>query len=128
MKPLGLVLAALASPLACADTHRQVLDQLVLAAGSGASAAQGERLFRMKSDHGEAASCSACHTDDPKAAGRHVRTHKAIEPLAPVANPARFTDTAKVEKWFGRNCKEVLDRACSAQEKADFAAYMISVR
>ena len=128
MKRFVFLLAMLASPLVSADSHRQVLDQLAQAAGSAVSAAQGERLFRMKSAHGEAGSCSACHTDDPKATGRHVRTHKAIDPLAPVANPARFTDPAKVEKWFGRNCKEVLDRACSPQEKADFAAYMISVR
>jgi len=33
-----------------------------------------------------------------------------------------------VEKWFKRNCNDVLGRACSAQEKADFTAYMISLK
>jgi hypothetical protein len=45
-----------------------------------------------------------------------------------VANRERFTDPAKVEKWFKRNCKEVLNRVCTPQEKADFAAYVIAIR
>ena len=32
--------------------------------------------------------------------GRHASTDKAIEPLATTANPKRFTDSAKAEKWF----------------------------
>jgi hypothetical protein len=31
-------------------------------------------------------------------------------PLAPAFNPARFTNATKVEKWFGRNCKDVVGR------------------
>ncbi|MCH2222803.1 MAG: DUF1924 domain-containing protein, partial [Dechloromonas sp.] len=55
-------------------------------------------------------------------------TGKAIRPLAVSANGERLSDPAKVEKWFGRNCKEVLGRACSAAEKADFVAYMSEAR
>ena len=44
------------------------------------------------------------------------------------ANGERFADPAKVEKWFGRNCKEVVGRACTPGEKADFVAYMSEVR
>jgi hypothetical protein len=77
--------------------------------------------------NGELASCSGCHTDNPKAIGK-TRAHKAIEPLAPVANRERFSDPAKVEKWFKRNCKDVLARECTAQEKADFVAFLISVQ
>ena len=29
-------------------------------------------------------------------------------PLAPAANPKAFTDTARVDKWFRRNCNDVL--------------------
>lgn len=72
--------------------------------------------------------CASCHTDQPTQAGRHVVTDKVIKPLAPVANGQRFTDPAKVEKWFGRNCKEVVGRECSAAEKADFLAFMMEVR
>ena len=55
-------------------------------------------------------------------------TDKAIEPLAPAVNPKRFTDSAKVEKWFRRNCKDVLARECSAGEKADVLAWLITLR
>ncbi|MBK6743403.1 MAG: DUF1924 domain-containing protein [Hydrogenophilales bacterium] len=124
---LGLLLAA--STAARADTPQQVLDMLSQQAGGSASAVRGEKLFRAKSTGGgEAASCTSCHTDDARARGQHVKTHKEIEPLAPVANKERFTDPAKVEKWFKRNCMEVLARACTPQEKADFTAYMLSVR
>ena len=118
---------ALAAGMASAETPQQVLDQLSREAGS-ASAVRGEQFYRAKQGGGEAESCAACHTPDPRKAGQHVKTHKAIDPLAPVANRERFTDPAKVEKWFKRNCKEVLGRACTPQEKADFAAYMISVK
>ncbi len=111
-----------------AETPQQILDSLVAQAGP-ASAARGEQFFRAKSGAGKTAeSCAACHTDNPKAAGQHVKTHKSIDPIAPAAQKDRFTDPAKVEKWFKRNCQEVLGRACTPQEKADFTAYMISVK
>jgi cytochrome c553 len=123
----ALVLLLLAGS-AHADTPQQILDSLVAQAGP-ASATRGEKLFRGKFSGGKTAdSCTACHTDNAKASGQHVKTHKAIDPIAPVAQKDRFTDAAKVEKWFKRNCQEVIGRACSAQEKADFTAYMISVK
>ena len=51
-----------------------------------------------------------------------------IRALAPAANAQRFTDAAKVEKWFKRNCNEVLERACTAQEKGDVLAYLMSLK
>lgn len=124
---LGLILASYT--LAWAETPREILDILSREAGGSASASRGETLFRAKVNAGGIAdACTACHTDNPKARGQHVKTHKEIEPLAPVANKERFTDPAKVEKWFKRNCKEVLGRVCTAQEKADFTAYMIGVK
>ncbi|MEY2696232.1 MAG: hypothetical protein RL333_370 [Pseudomonadota bacterium] len=71
-------------------------------------------------------SCATCHTEDPKSSGEHCETHKKIQPIAPSANPDRFTDAAKVEKWFKRSCKDVLGRECSAQEKGDFLTYLAS--
>ncbi|MCX7627755.1 MAG: DUF1924 domain-containing protein [Methylophilaceae bacterium] len=99
------------------------------AAFAGFSAARGATFFkteRTRSD-GQTASCATCHTADPRNPGR-TRANKVIEPLAPVANPLRFTDPAKVEKWFGRNCKDVLERACTAQEKGDFIQYLIDLK
>ncbi len=72
--------------------------------------------------------CASCHTDNPAQVGRHVITDKPIKPLAPSANPERFTDRDKADKWFGRNCKEVVGRDCTAAEKADFVAFLTGGR
>lgn len=68
-------------------------------------------------------SCATCHTDTPGGPGRHAVTGKTIAALSPAATPARFSDPAKVEKWFKRNCNEVVGRACTAAEKADFIKF-----
>ncbi len=71
-----------------------------------------------------ARSCVTCHTADLAQPGRHAKTGKSIEPMAPSVNPERLTDPAKVAKWLGRNCRWTLGRACTAAEKADFLAYI----
>jgi mono/diheme cytochrome c family protein len=73
-------------------------------------------------------SCSSCHTDSPKNEGKHAKTNKVIEPMAPSVNPKRFSDLAQVEKWFKRNCNDALGRVCTTQEKGDFMTYMLSVK
>lgn len=72
--------------------------------------------------------CASCHTDNPAQTGRHVVTGKAIKPLAPRAEAARFTDPAKTEKWFRRNCTEVLGRECTPAEKADFIQFVAEAK
>ena len=89
------------------------------------SATRGQAFYSAKT--GDMA-CASCHRDSPKANGKHAKTGNDILPLAPSANAQRFADAAKVEKWFGRNCKDVLNRACTAQEKGDFIAYALSVK
>lgn len=69
-------------------------------------------------------SCASCHGSELTAGGKHVRTGKSIQPLAPSANPKRLTDMKKVEKWFRRNCKWTWGRECSAQEKGDFLEFI----
>jgi hypothetical protein len=78
--------------------------------------------------HGGEWNCATCHTEDPKSGGKHAETQKVIDPIAPSVNAERFTDPLKVEKWFKRSCKDVLGRECTAQEKGDFLAYVISVK
>ena len=92
----------------------------------GFSAARGEVFFKAK--HGNEWSCASCHTENPAVLGKHAKTSKDIQPLAPSANTERFTDEAKVAKWFKRNCKDVLDRICTPQEKGDVLAYLITVK
>ena len=71
-------------------------------------------------------SCASCHTDKLSSTGKHVRTNKVIEPLAPSINSDRLTDVKKIEKWFKRNCKWTFGRECSPQEKSDFLIYISS--
>jgi hypothetical protein len=93
---------------------------------SGLSAERGAQFFR--SAHGTDWSCASCHTAKPTVTGQHATTGKAIAALAPAANAERFTDAGKVEKWFRRNCNDVLGRACTPQEKGDVLAFLLSLR
>jgi mono/diheme cytochrome c family protein len=97
------------------------------AAFTGFSAARGEALYRDRHTGGKAdsPSCTSCHGENTRAAGR-TPVGKAIDPVAVSVAPTRYTDAAKVEKWFRRNCREVLGRECSAREKGDWLAFMIT--
>lgn len=35
---------------------------------------------------------------------------------------------AKADKWFRRNCKDVLSRECTAAEKADVLAWLVQLK
>jgi cytochrome c peroxidase len=90
------------------------------------SAGRGKSLYeRNFARNADMPSCAACHTADPRQAGKHAVTGKAILPLSPLANPDRFADAAKTEKWFKRNCNDVAGRECTAAEKADFVEYLV---
>jgi hypothetical protein len=123
----------LAAALACAGTAAAA-DPAGLLAGYqadakktdpsfAASVARGESLFNAR--HGNEWSCASCHGSPPTAPGKHAKTGKAIAPLAPKASAERFTDAAKAEKWFRRNCNDVLGRACTPAEKADVLAFLL---
>lgn len=93
---------------------------------AGFSTQRGETLFRTKWAKGDerTPSCTSCHTDNPRNAGQNAKTGRAIEPVAVSANPKRFTNLDQVEKQFGRDCKSVLGRECTAQEKGDYITFM----
>jgi len=88
----------------------------------------GRRFYAGKRTHssGEARSCATCHTENPSASGK-TPAGKVIEPISPAVNKSRFTDPKKVEKWFTRNCKWVLERECTDNEKGDYIAFMLSL-
>ncbi|BDU51822.1 DUF1924 domain-containing protein [Limnohabitans sp. INBF002] len=119
-------LLLLTSLHAVAATPAELLAGYTAQAGQPANAARGETFF--KASHGQEWQCTSCHGKSPMVGGRHASTDKVIEPLAPAANPKRFTDSAKVEKWFRRNCKDVLARECTAVEKADVLAWLMTLR
>lgn len=135
VKQSFLVLGLLFSINAFAATPQELLKQYEVQAKqestafAGFSAERGANFFKAERTHsdGKKVSCATCHTADPRNQGK-TRANKVIEPMATIANPQRFTDAAKVEKWFGRNCKDVLERICTAQEKGDYIQYLISVK
>ena len=92
---------------------------------AGFSAARGKEFFlsQHKGESADITSCTSCHGEDARKAGQ-TRAGKSIDPMAVSFTPERFTDPAKVEKWFGRNCKSVLGRECTAWEKGDFITYL----
>jgi hypothetical protein len=96
------------------------------AQSSKASSARGEQLFNSK--HGKEWSCASCHENPPNHDTKHIVTGKVIKPLSPNSNSERFTDQVKVEKWFKRNCNDVLGRECTAQEKADVLSWLMTVK
>lgn len=79
------------------------------------------------SKHGREWSCASCHGNPPTQTGRHAATGKSIAPLAPAFNPERFTDAAKTEKWFRRNCNDVVGRECTVAEKADVLSWLMTL-
>ncbi len=68
--------------------------------------------------------CSSCHGVDTKTEGKHLKTGKLIEPLAPSVNADRLQDVNTIEKWLFRNCKAVWSRECTAQEKGDVLLWL----
>jgi len=130
MKPLIALVALLAPvPALAQDTSpAQLIAGYEAEAGRTADPKAGEAFFLADHTGGkpDTPSCTTCHTRDPSASGQ-TRAGKAIDPLAPSANAERFTDTKKVEKWFGRNCNSVLGRECTAAEKADIVAWLASL-
>lgn len=120
---LALPLAVAANPLL--DGYQAAAKQ-ESAAFAGFNAAAGQKFYNAEGP--KQLACASCHTASPKNPGKHAKTNKDIEPLAPSANPKRFTDAAQVEKWFKRNCNDVLGRACTTQEKGDFMTYVLSVK
>lgn len=94
---------------------------------SAFSSGRGAALHTTKFSGGkpDTPSCSSCHSPDPRQSGR-TPTGKTIEPLAVSLNPSRFSDPAKVEKWFARNCQEVIGRECTPIEKGDWLSQMMS--
>jgi Domain of unknown function (DUF1924) len=124
----------LASALLCASLAAHSADttpgqqlQRFSQAGAGVAQAEQGRLF-FTTRHGGEWSCSSCHGAPPTQVGKHANTGKIIDPLAPAFNTQAFTTTAKVDKWFRRNCNDVLKRECTSAEKADVVAYLLSLK
>jgi mono/diheme cytochrome c family protein len=117
---------ALTSVAVHAATPAELLSNYSAQAGSPAVPARGQQLFTTR--HGREWSCASCHGAVPTQAGKHASTGKPINAMAPAFNPERFTDAAKSEKWFHRNCNDVVGRECSAAEKADVLRWLLTLK
>jgi len=111
------------SPVNLLETYKSQAKAAGVVAGD---VARGQSFFN--STHGNEWKCASCHGALPTGKGEHTITHKVIEPLAPAFNAQRFSDLAKADKWFRRNCKDVLARECSAAEKADVLAWLMTLK
>ena len=87
---------------------------------------RGQQLFTTR--HGAEWSCASCHGAAPTQAGKHAATGKAIGALAPAFNAERFADAAKADKWFRRNCNDVMGRECTYAEKADVLSWLLALK
>ena len=126
MRLAGATLIAALASASEAATPADLQAAYSALSASAAAPERGQQLFTSR--HGREWSCSSCHGAVPTQAGRHASTGKAIAPLAPAFNPERFTDAAKTEKWFRRNCNDVIGRECSPAEKADVIGWLRTLR
>ena len=127
-KLIGATALLFAIPFCAQADAVSELEAKYQAQGAGSfSAAAGEALWNktfIDAKSGQERKCTTCHTNDLTKTGKHVKTGKAIKPMAPSANPKRLTEIKKIKKWFVRNCKWTLGRECTAQEKGDVLAFL----
>jgi cytochrome b len=124
---LALLALGSAQAIAADPAREAILADYARQANAAFSAQRGEALYLSRNTASpDFAACATCHTPDPTQPGRHAKTGRAIQPMAVSANPKRFTDAAKVEERFGRDCQTVLGRACTAIEKGDYITFLSS--
>lgn len=126
---MSALLFTCATPAWSGEAVNQLLQEYSKQAAGPFSKEAGAKLWTQKFMHAgqDARSCATCHTADPTKPGKHIRTGKPIQPLAPSVNPKRLSEMRKINKWLYRNCKWTLGRACNAQEKGDVLTYLNSL-
>lgn len=140
MKKISLILVALLGLTALnanadVETAQKLADKYAVIAknitptSTGLSGDDGKAFFnRELTIKGKPVACASCHTANPADTGKHVVTGKPIRPLAPAANEKRFASIDKVEKNFTKHCNDIIGRDCTAQEKGNFIAYLLTVK
>ena len=140
MKKTSFILAALLSvtafnAFADVETAQKLANKYALIAkhinpaSTGLSAEDGKKFFnRELTIQGKQVACASCHTANPADNGKNIVTGKTIRPLAPAANEKRFTSVDNVEKNFTNHCNDIIGRDCTAQEKGNFIAFLLTVK
>lgn len=100
----------------------------VNASYAGTSTMDGKIFFnrKFKAPNGKEVACASCHTSNPANEGRNIVTAKSIAPLSPAVNTKRFNDLEKVEDKFTEHCNDIIGTDCTAAEKANFIAYLLT--
>lgn len=129
---LAIALAATAARAAPSPDQQALLGALERQARqenpafAGFSPTRGQAFYLSQHTADPATpSCATCHGSQPTRAGR-TPAGRSIEPMAASAAPDRYSRPSRVERWFRRECDQVLGRACTALEKGDFLSYMLS--
>lgn len=135
MKKVSFLLVALFglvsfSAQAGVTTAEQLAKQYASHAKSTLSADEGKAFYTKKlvMIDGQELACATCHTDDPRNKGKHSETGKVIQPMAPSVNPKRFSEVNVSAKGFTKHCKQVYGKDCSAQDKGNFIAYVLTFK
>ena len=128
-----LLSACSMSAYADIDTAKKLADKYATIAKhidpqfKGLSEEEGKAFYtRELTIKGKQVACASCHTSNPADTGKHLVTGKPIRPLSPVANEKRFSSLDKVEKNFTKHCHDIIGRDCTAKEKGDFIAYLLT--
>lgn len=92
------------------------------------SSMDGKVFFnrKIKAPNGKEVACASCHTNNPANTGKNIVTGRSIAPLSPLVNPKRFSDLEKVEDKFTEHCNDIIGADCTAAEKANFIAYLLT--
>lgn len=95
---------------------------------AGPSAKAGKLFFNRKImlRNGKEIACASCHTSNPANPGKHIITGKTIFPLSPSVDQRRFSNLDKVEDQFTQHCNDIIGNDCTAKEKADYIAYLLT--
>lgn len=133
MRRITLAILATTAVALAGAAHASVVDELLAGylkkGATDFSATRGEEFWKATHPDPEnrgTRSCQTCHGSDLHKSGKHAKTGKVIDPMAPSTNAERLTDAKKIEKWFKRNCKWTIDRECTAQEKGDILKFLQS--
>lgn len=92
------------------------------------SSMDGKIFFnrKIKAPNGKDVACASCHTSNPANTGKNIVTGRSIAPLSPLVNAKRFSDLEKVEDKFTEHCNDIIGADCTAAEKANFIAYLLT--
>lgn len=133
MKKTAVMMIWMTATLCAASSRADVVDDVLktyeASGAKGFDAARGEVFWKQTlpdPESGKTVSCTTCHGENLREAGKHTKTGKLIDPMAPSVNKERLTDAKHIEKWFKRNCEGTLGRECTPQEKGDVLMFLRS--